>query len=44
MLKTMGIAVVATLAANADGPPPVATITATRRRTNSAAIAGNRSI
>ena len=43
-LKTMGIVVVAALAANGEGMPPVATITATWRRTNSPASAGNRSI
>ena len=42
LTKTMGIVVVAALAANAE--PPVAAITATWRRTNSAASAGSRSI
>ena len=40
--NTIGIVVVAAFAANAEGRPP-ATITATRRRTRSAANAGNRS-
>src|SRR5262249_47351571 len=38
-----GIVVVATFAANATAGPPVAAITATRRRTRSAASAGSRS-
>jgi hypothetical protein len=41
--KTMGIVVVASLAANAEVDPPVAAITATCRRTKSAANSGNRS-
>ena len=41
--KTMGIVVVAALAAKAEGVPPVTAMTATCRRTNSAAIAGSRS-
>ena len=43
MLKTIGIVVVAALAASAGGSPPFATITATWRRTRSAANAGSRS-
>jgi hypothetical protein len=39
-LKTMGIVVVAALAANVEGTPPDVTITPTCRRTNSAARAG----
>src|SRR5262249_10111524 len=39
-----GIVVVAALAANAGGTPPIAAITATCRRTNSVASAGSRSI
>jgi len=39
----VGIVVVAALAANAEEMPPVAAITATCRRTNSAASAGSRS-
>ena len=42
--KTMGIVVVAALAANAAAVLPVVAITATCRRTNSAASAGSRSI
>ena len=42
--KTMGIVVVAALAANAAGVPPIVAITATCRRTRSAASAGSRSI
>ena len=42
--KTMGTVVVAALAAQTDAVPPAATITATRRRTNSAANPGSRSI
>ena len=42
-LNTMGIVAVAALAANATGLPPVAAMTATCRRTNSAASAGSRS-
>ena len=42
--KTMGIVVVAALAADAARMPPIATITATWRRTSSAASAGSRSI
>jgi len=41
--KTMGIVVVAALAAKAERGPPVAAMTATCRRTNSAASAGSRS-
>ena len=41
--KTIGIAVVADLAANASGVPPMVTITSTLRRTRSAASSGNRS-
>ena len=43
MVKTIGIVVVAALAASAEGMPPVVTITATWRRTRSAASAGSRS-
>jgi hypothetical protein len=43
-LKTIGIVVVADLAANDEPPPPTAAITATRRRTKSVASAGSRSI
>jgi hypothetical protein len=39
--KTIGIVVVAALAANAELLPSTAAITATRRRTNSAASAGS---
>ena len=39
----MGIVAVAALAANVGAVPVLATITATRRRTNSAASAGSRS-
>jgi hypothetical protein len=42
-VKTMGIVVVAALAASADNVPPLVAITATWRRTNSLASAGNRS-
>src|SRR5215211_3154492 len=42
-VNTIGIVGVAVLAANAGSPPPVATITATGRRTKSAANAGRRS-
>ena len=42
-LKTMGMVVVAALAASAADTPPVETSTATWRRTKSAASAGNRS-
>src|SRR5262249_48692157 len=42
-LKTMGIVVVAALAAIGEAGPPVATITDTWRRTSSAASAGSRS-
>jgi len=42
-VKTMGIVMVAALAAKAEGVPPVAAMTATCRRTNSAASAGSRS-
>jgi hypothetical protein len=42
--KTMGIVVVVAFAANAEVGPPVAAITATCRRTKSAANAGSRSI
>jgi hypothetical protein len=41
--KTMGMVDVATLAAIAEGAPPVVTSTATGRRTRSAAKSGNRS-
>jgi hypothetical protein len=41
MAKTMGIVVVAALAANAAGLPPVAAITVTWRRTNSDANSGS---
>ena len=41
--KTIGIVVVAALAASAETSPPVAAITATRRRTRSAASIGRRS-
>ena len=40
--KTMGIVVVAALAAKAEGVPPVTAMTATCRRTNWAASAGSR--
>jgi hypothetical protein len=40
-VKTMGIVVVAALAASADNVPPLVAITATWRRTNSLASAGN---
>jgi hypothetical protein len=43
MLKMMGIVEVAALAASVAGAPPIATITATCRPTNSVAIAGRRS-
>jgi hypothetical protein len=43
-LKMTGIVVVAALAANAAWAPPVATMRPTCRRTNSAAIAGTRSV
>ena len=43
-VKTIGIVVVAALAASAAACRPVAAITATWRRTNSAASAGSRSI
>src|SRR6516225_7361530 len=42
--KTMGIVVVAALAANAGETPPIVAITATCRRANSVASAGSRSI
>ena len=42
-MKTMGVVVVAALAASAEGGPPVAAMTATLRETRSAARAGNRS-
>ena len=42
--KTIGIVVVADLAAKDEPPPPTAAITATRRRTKSVASAGSRSI
>lgn len=41
--NTIGISVVAALAAMAVGVPPVATMTLTERRTNSVASSGNRS-
>jgi hypothetical protein len=44
VVNTMGIVVVAALAATAVDVPPVVKITATRRRTRSAVGAGNRSI
>ena len=43
-LNTIGIVTVAALAASAGAVPPVAMITATWRRTKSAAISGNRII
>src|SRR5262249_51218371 len=43
MVKTIGIVVVAALAASAGSEPPVATITATCRRINSVTRAGTRS-
>src|SRR5262249_27192069 len=43
-VKTIGIVVVAALAASAGSEPPVATITATCRRINSVTSAGTRSI
>jgi hypothetical protein len=43
MVKTIGIADVAVVAARTEGTPPVAAITATRWRTKSAANSGNRS-
>jgi hypothetical protein len=42
-VKTIGIVVVAALAAKIELPPPVAAITATLRAIRSAASAGNRS-
>src|SRR5262249_24318482 len=42
-MKTMGVVAVAPLAANAEAGPPFVAITATRRRTSSAASAGRRS-
>jgi hypothetical protein len=41
IVKTIGIADVAALAARADASPPTATSTLTRRSTNSLANAGN---
>jgi hypothetical protein len=41
-VNTIGIVVVAALAAKIELPPPVAAITATLRATKSAASAGNR--
>ena len=43
-VNTMGIVLVSALAANAGVEPPSGTITATGRRTNSAASTDNRSI
>ena len=42
-LKTMGVVVVTALTANAEGAPPLVAITATCRRTSSAASSGRRS-
>jgi hypothetical protein len=42
-VKTIGMVAVAALAANTDGSPPVATMTASWRLTSSAASAGRRS-
>jgi hypothetical protein len=42
LLKTIGMVEVAAFAASAEGSPPTATSTATRRLTSSAAIAGKR--
>src|SRR5262245_35421767 len=42
-IKTVGISLVAPLAASSEGDAPVVTITATRRRTRSAAISRSRS-
>ena len=44
VVKTIGMVEVAALAASPEGAPPVATITATRRCTRSAASSGRRSV